>query len=130
MQGWSTQALSKIAQANLDTYGDQLGLAPSSQSTSYSFEWVNDTLVDLGISPLENHLLDPETGEGYLNVLSLSRPVLSTFNGQPGREPNESGAAGGNLMANGFNDLASPGRIYLEAPKAQVQNVGQPPVTP
>jgi len=120
MQGWSTQVLSKIAQANFETYGGLVGSEPSGQSTSYSYEWVNNALEDLGISPLANHYLDPLTGQGYLNVLSLDHSVISTFNGDPTKEPSSSSSSSSssvNSFSNGFNDLATPGKVFVEPPK-------------
>jgi len=113
MQSWTTATLSKIATANYAIYGSSLAQRPQTQSTSYSFEWVNDALIDEGISPFAYHYLDPNSGQGYLNVLSLSHPTMSTFNGDPGKEPQIDAP----LTANGYNDLSSAGKIYVIPPR-------------
>jgi prepilin-type N-terminal cleavage/methylation domain-containing protein len=115
MSTWSTKVLTKIGEANFKNYGSDLSSYSQMSSTSYTYQWVNDGLLDLGLNPLSDHILDPSTGQGYLNVLVLDQPTLSTFNGEPSKEPRGGGA---DALNNGFNDLSTPGKIYIEAPRS------------
>jgi len=58
----------------------------------------------------------------YANVTDLTKTVTSSANGDPSKEPPIEP-----ILANGFNDLAEPGFVYLQRPTPAPFDVVQPP---